>query len=174
MKTSHSVKTILTTGMALAAALLIAGTAMADPGEGRGRRGGGYGYNSGSDCGGSGYGRNQRGYGGRQFEENLSAEEIEKLNQAREKFVEDTRDLRLNIRQKHLALQAEFAKKTPDAKTALALQKEISALKGQMAEKRLTHRLEMKKINPYLSFGGRGKGKGGKRGGYFAKGPQKQ
>ena len=175
MKKNHSAKSILTVCMALAAALVLAGTAIADPGDGRGkRRGGGYGYGSGYGCDGEGYGYNQRGYGRRQFDQNLSEEQIEKLNQARETFYEDTRDLRMDIRQKQLALQAEFAKKTPDANAALEMQKEISALKGQMAEKRLMHRLEMKKINPYLSFDGRGKGKGGKRGGTYARGPQRQ
>ena len=166
MKTNNSSKNLIIMAVALATALMFIGTAFADPGDRRGRRGGGYGYNADSDCGG-GYGR---GYGRRNFEANLSEEEMQKLNQAREKFFEDTRDLRQNIRQKQLELQAEFAKKTPDAKAALELQKEVSTLKAQMAEKRLMHKLEMKKINPYMGFGGAGKGKGGKRGGYYAKG----
>ena len=166
MKTNNAVKNLTIMAVALAMTLVFIGTTIADPGYGRGRRGGGYGYNADSDCGG-GYGR---GYGRRNFEANLSEEEVQKLNQAREKFFEDTRDLRQNIRQKQLALRAEFAKTSPDEKVALEIQKEISTLKAQMAEKRLMHRLEMKKINPYLGFGGQGKGKGGKRGGYYAKG----
>jgi hypothetical protein len=173
MKTNNSVKNLTVMAVALAMALVFIGTTFADPGEGRGRRGGGYGYNADSDCSG-GYGR---GYGRRNLEANLSEEDIEKLNKAREKFFEDTRDLRQNIRQKQLALRAEFAKKSPDEKVALELQKEISTLKAQMADKRLMHRLEMKKINPYLGLGSQGKGKGGKggkRGGYYAKGQRWQ
>ena len=54
-------------------------------------------------------------------------------------------DIRLQLNEKRQALHTELAKQTPDATTAMTLQKEISDLQAQFDEKRLTHILEMKK-----------------------------
>jgi zinc resistance-associated protein len=79
---------------------------------------------------------------------NLSAEEIQKMDVQREAFFKSTEDLRQQLHQKRLALESEFAKKNPDAKNAVNLQKEISDLKAQIDQKRIEYLLEMKKINP--------------------------
>jgi zinc resistance-associated protein len=103
----------------------------------------------------------------------LSDEEIQKMDEQREAFFKSTEDLRREIYQKELAFESEFAKKTPDAKNAANLQKEISDLKAQIDQKRIAHMIEMRKINPDLGAGlmgpgmmGYGYGKG-----YRGKGP---
>ena len=119
---------------------------------GRGRGGGG-------NCWGQGSGWAQRGSGPAGYQGNLSDDQIDKLNNERQAFFEDTRGVRGNIYQKKLELRSEMAKKDPDAKKAVSLQKEISELKGQLAQKRIEHRLKMQKEYPDL-FADRGFGQG--------------
>lgn len=71
-----------------------------------------------------------------------------KVEAAIKSFTEATTELRLTIYEKEMALQAELAKKEPDAKAAMALQKELSGFKAQLDQKWLEHVLEMKKIDP--------------------------
>jgi hypothetical protein len=85
--------------------------------------------------------------------EALSDEQAEKLQAKKSEFQTATRDLRMELRSKRLALRSELAKKAPDTKTAKSLQKEISALSAELARKRIDHVLEMKKINPYAGMG---------------------
>ena len=90
--------------------------------------------------------------------DNLSEDEIKKLDAERTEFFEATKDLRRKIYQKRLELASELAKENPDAAAAAALQTELSDFKAQMAQKRLEHMLRVQKINPDL---GRGFGGGG-------------
>ena len=92
---------------------------------------------------------------------NLSKEDIKKLDDERKAFFEDTRDLRREVYQKRLELAAEMAKQNPDAARAAAIQKEISDTKAQLAQKHLDHLFRVRKINPDL---GMGFGGGGSRG----------
>ena len=115
-------------------------------------RGGGGGY-----CQGQGSGWAQRGSGPAGYQGNLSDEDLDKLNKERQAFFEDTRELRENLYQKELELRSELAKKDPDANTAAGLQGEISDLSGQLAQKRVDHRIRMQKENPDF-FAGRGYG----------------
>jgi len=64
-----------------------------------------------------------------------------------------------DIFQKRLELRSELAKQTPDVQKAVKLQKELSELKAQFDQKRIDHRIKMKKINPNVGrgFGGRGR-----------------
>ena len=117
-------------------------------------RGGGGGY-----CRGQGSGWAQRGFGRAGYQGNLSDAEIDKLNNERQAFFEDTRELRENLYQKELELRSEMAKQEPDAKKAVSLQKEISQLQGQLDQKRVEHRIKMQKENPEV-FAGRGFGQG--------------
>ena len=146
--------------LAIMATVGIAATSFA----GWGREWGGY-------CGGPGSGYSQRGYGGPGYWGDMSDEDIAKLNEERMSFFEETSDLRQNLHQKRLELRAELAKKDPDAKKAVSLQKEISELEGQLSQKRVEQRIKMQKENPELfsgrgyRYGGRGKGYGyGSRG----------
>ncbi len=137
-----------------------AATSFAGRGQGWGRGwGGGY-------CNGPGSGWAQKGYGGPGYQGNMSDEQIEKFNTERQAFFNETSDLRQSLYQKQLELRSEMAKKEVDEKKALSLQKEISDLKGQMAQKRIQHRIKMQKENPEFfsgqgyGYGGRGKGRG--------------
>jgi Spy/CpxP family protein refolding chaperone len=108
------------------------------------------------------------GYGNPGFQSDLSDEQITKLNKERQAFFDETSNLRENLYQKELELRAELAKKDPDAEKAVSLQKEISELESQLAQKRVEHRIRMQKENPQLfsgkgygyGYGGRGKGRG--------------
>ena len=113
-----------------------------DCGRGQGRmmgRGDGYHMTEPGEHMGRGHGR---------FRGNLTDEQIEQVETLRAEFFNATEELRGDIRQKRLALAAELAKKTPDEAAAMALQKELSGLRAEMDARRLTHRIEMKKIVP--------------------------
>ena len=79
------------------------------------------------------------------------------MQKERNAFIESTRELRGKHYQKELELRAELAKQNPDAKRAAELQKEVSAIKAELGQKRLEHQLKMKKDYPQLY----GKGFGG-------------
>ena len=126
---------------------------------GWGRGGGG-----GDNCWGQGGGYGQRGSAAPGYQGNLSDQDIDKLNSERQAFFEDTRELRENRYQKELELRSEMAKQDPDVNKAVALQKEVSELQGQLNQKRVEHRIKMQKENPNFIAGrgmGRGYGKGG-------------
>ena len=134
----------------------IAATGFADWG-----RGGGRGFGPGA-CGGPGGGYGQRGVNCPAAFDELSDEQIDRLNEMRSQFFDDTRDLQDRTYQKRLELQSELAKQDPDRDRALKLQKEVSELRNEMAQKRLEQRLELKKAFPELADSdfGRGYGKG--------------
>ena len=119
----------------------------------------GWGRGGGDNCWGQGSGWAQRGSAPAGYQGNLSDDQIDKLNQERQAFFEDTRALRENIYQKELELRSELAKKDPDAKKAVGLQKEISELESQLDQKRVEQRIKMQKENPDF-FAGRGYGQG--------------
>ena len=79
------------------------------------------------------------------------------MDKQRQAFFEETRDLRENLYQKELELRSELAKEDPDAQKAAGLQAEISELTAQLDQKRIDHRIKMKKENPEF-FAGRGYG----------------
>ena len=125
--------------------MVMAAGASADMGRGDGYRGQmhqGPGWHHG------GYGA----HGGGAFD-NLSEEDIKKLDEERQAFFEATKDLRREVYQKGLELASEMAKQNPDAARAAAIQKEISHTQAQLAQKRLEHIFRVRKINPDLGMG---------------------
>ena len=90
---------------------------------------------------------------------NLTDDQIQQMQAEQNAFRTATDDIRQQLNEKRQALHTELAKQTPDAATAEALQKEISDLQAQFDQKRLTHILEMKKIDPDFNEG-RGMGQG--------------
>jgi zinc resistance-associated protein len=84
---------------------------------------------------------------------NLSEEQLQQLDDEREAFFKETEELRRQLYQKNLELKSELANKTPDAEKASEIQKELSNLKGQFAEKRLQHMLKMKAAFPESELG---------------------
>ena len=95
--------------------------------------------------------------------EELTDEQIKAMQTERKAFWKDTESLRRNLNVKELELRTELARENPDAKKALALQKEISGIESDLDQKRIEHVLKMQKISPYA---GRGymKGRGGRMG----------
>lgn len=126
------------------------------PGWGKGQHmgwGGGPGYGS---CGDYGPGSS-----------NVTEEQRTKLDTLHKKFYDDTAQLRNDMWTKSQELRALLNSPEPDAEKARALQKEITGLRSQLAEKRLDFELEERKVAPDARFGsgyGRGSGKGYGRG----------
>jgi hypothetical protein len=145
----------IVTVVILVAVFAIAATSFAGWGRGGGRGGG-------ANCWGQGAGYGSRGYGGQGYQSNLSEEEMTKLNQERKAFFEATSDLREKLYQKELELRSELAKPEPDAKRAAGIQKEISGLNSELDQKRLDHRIKMRKDFPQFGFRGQGYGRGGR------------
>ena len=113
----------------------------------------GYGYSEGMH---HGQGRNFRGYSGAGYGMfgDLSADQIQKLDEERAAFWQATKDLRRQIYQKRLELASELAKQNPDAAAAAAVQQQISDLMAQLAQKHLEHFLRVQKIDPDAGRGG--------------------
>ena len=121
----------------------------------------GWGRGGGGNCGGQGGGWGQRGSAAPGYQGNLSDEQITRLDKERQVFFEETQNLRENLYQKELELRSELAKEYPDAQKATGLQTQISELTAQLDQKRIDHRIKMKKENPEF-FAGRGYGQGGR------------
>jgi len=95
----------------------------------------------------------------------VAPEQQQKLNSLDQKFVNDTSATRNNIWNKQNEMTALLNGENPDPAKLRTLQKEISGLKAQMAEKRLAYRLETRKVAPEGTYGGGyGGGRGGNRG----------
>ena len=73
---------------------------------------------------------------------NLSEDQLKQIEEERKAFFDATKEIRQQLYQKRLEIRSELAKKNPDAEVAAKLQKEISALKAQMGQKRLDHILK--------------------------------
>ncbi len=95
------------------------------------------------------------GYGGAGWGavDNLSEEDAKKLEEERQAFFEETKDLRREVYQKRLELASEMAKQNPDAARAAAIQKDISVTQAQLAQMHLDHIFRVRKINPDLAMG---------------------
>ncbi|MDB9822783.1 periplasmic heavy metal sensor [Deltaproteobacteria bacterium] len=84
---------------------------------------------------------------------NLTTEQREELEKARKAFLDDTVDLRNDIKTRNTELDNLLRTADPDANKAKAIRKEISDLQGNLAQKRLELRLETLKINPDARYG---------------------
>ncbi len=94
---------------------------------------------------------------------NLTEEQRTKLDTLNKKFYDETAQLRNEMWTKSRELSALLNSPNPDADKARALQKEITGLRSQLAEKRLDFELEERKVAPDARYGygyGRGSGKG--------------
>ncbi len=160
MKTTHTTKTIL-----FISVLLLAGAAFAyaHDGYGPGHHRGGYGgYMMGPGYQGHMMG-DEPGWGRHRGWSGLNEEETAQVEAARDKFYNETKELRGKIDEKSVQLRNEMVKDEPDSGKAAKLQKELSGLKAEFDQKAVAHRLEMRKLLPD-KFQGRGYGQGGGRG----------
>ena len=100
---------------------------------------------------GRGYGHHMMGPGGQRGwsdGDNLSADEIAKLERQRAEFFKATEGLRQQLYEKEIALQSELAKDTPDADKALELQRDISGIRAELDQKRLEYDIQAGKSIP--------------------------
>ncbi len=107
---------------------------------------------------------------------NLTEDQKKQAETERNAFQTATQSIRQQINEKRQALQTELSKPQPDAAACLALQKELSDLQTQFDQKRVTHILQMKKIDPNFTDGrgmGMGMGPGKGPGPFGAGGPIK-
>ncbi len=92
---------------------------------------------------------------------NLTPDQAGKLFDLKEKFRNDTAEVRKQMIIKRAELAALWKAENPDEKAIVAKQKELNALRGQMQEKSVAFQLEARKIAPELAQGfGRGMGWG--------------
>ncbi len=91
---------------------------------------------------------------------NLTDEQRQQLDAERQAFFEATKTQRQDLYAKRLELRAEIAKRNADMKKASALQKEISGLQADLDQKRLTHIMKMREINPDAGMGAYKGGRG--------------
>ena len=159
--------------MVLAIVAVFAFAATSFAGWGRGYGGGGYHMGPGYGMH-RGWGQGPRGYDDQGYQSDMSDEDMANLDKERQAFFEATSDLRENLYQKELELRSELAKPEPDAKKAAGIQQEISNLESQLDQKRLDHRIKMRKDFPRSGYrgdgygprGGMGRGMYGGGGGY--------
>ncbi|MBW1668697.1 MAG: Spy/CpxP family protein refolding chaperone [Deltaproteobacteria bacterium] len=83
----------------------------------------------------------------------LTEEQRKQLDSLHQKFYEETLPIRNEIVAKSAELNTVLNSQNPDAEKAKALQKEISDLRGKLAEKRTELVLEARKIAPEAGFG---------------------
>lgn len=164
MNNKRTTKTII-----IISIILLVGSTVAFAHGGRGYRGDGpnmRGYGGQMNC--PGYGGGQmKGYGpgwgkGSGYS-NLSEEEAAKLTEAREKFYTETKEMRRQISNLREDLRDEMVKDDPDSAKVLKIHKELSSIEDDFDQKRILHRLEMRKLVPE-KFQGRGYGRGFGRG----------
>jgi zinc resistance-associated protein len=113
--------------------------------------GGGYGPMMGPGYYGPGYG-------------NLSQEQSNKLDAARDKFYDQTRDLRENMDNKSYAIQEELNQENPNRDKIQSLQGELSQLRSQYDQYAIDYNLAVRDIVPKAARGPAYAG--GNRGGY--------
>ena len=152
----------LRNALIISAILLLAGagTVWAHGGYGPMMGYGGYGghmmgYGGGYDpmMGYGGYGGHMMGPGYGPAYGNLSQDQYNKLDNARQKFYDQTQDLRDEMDQKNYAIQEELNKPNPDRAQLESLQKELSALRAQYDKYALDYNLAVRKIVPDAARG---------------------
>jgi Spy/CpxP family protein refolding chaperone len=86
---------------------------------------------------------------------NLTEEQRSQLNMLYKKFHDETAQLRSDIHATSAELMTLLNSANPDAEKAKALQKNISDLKAELDQKRLSFRIEVRQIAPDAKFGKR-------------------
>jgi Spy/CpxP family protein refolding chaperone len=84
---------------------------------------------------------------------NLTDEQREKMSEAHKSFIDQTIDLRNDLRIRRTELINILSTAEPDAEKAKKIQKEISNIRGKLDQKRLELMLEIRKINPDARYG---------------------
>jgi Spy/CpxP family protein refolding chaperone len=106
----------------------------------------GYGRGMGPDM--MGYGPGYASYGRGDYPADLSRADSDKLQQAQDKFFDETLTLRHQIRDKQFALNDELNSAKPDKAKVADLQKELSRLQADYDQEMLSYRMEVRKLLP--------------------------
>jgi zinc resistance-associated protein len=93
------------------------------------------------------------GMGGMMGAMNLSPEQAGKLFDLKQKFMDDTAQLRKQMVVTRAELAELWKAEKPDEKAIVAKQKELNGLRGQMQEKGVTFQLAARKIAPQIGSG---------------------
>jgi zinc resistance-associated protein len=146
--------TLIITGIALLISISAVYAFAHDSGWSRGR---GYGHMMGHDSWGPGM------HGGYMYDQrgdydNLSADEIAKLDQQRAEYLKATENIRQKLYEKELALRSELAKEDPDTGKASTLQSDISKLQSNLDQERLNYEIKARKSAPNYNRGSGGYG----------------
>jgi len=110
------------------------------------------GYGMGPGMMGYGYGSENGRYGRGAYSGELSKEDINKLQKAQDKFYDETRTLRNQIRDTQFALDDELDRANPDKAKVTELQATLSRIQSEFDQKALAYRLELRKILPENAF----------------------
>jgi len=97
---------------------------------------------------------------GRMMMAPLTPEQASQVFDLRQKFMNETAGLRKEMFVKRAELMALWQAETPDEKAILAKIREVNALRSQLMEKAVAHRLALKKIAPQAGLWGPGGGWG--------------
>lgn len=117
---------------------------------------------------GSGYSQDCPRYGGQGAFNDLSRDQKDELAALRQKFIDETYEVRSAKFQKQQEMRLLMETSDPDRAKLDTLSQEITDLQKQVRDKRIDFRLAAKKISPELGMGmgfGQGRGHGSKRGG---------
>ena len=76
----------------------------------------------------------------------LTDQQLAKMKELKNRFRDDTRDLRYNLEIKRIEMRKLFTDPKTDDATLLAKQKEISELRQQLSEKKAQMKIEWRKI----------------------------
>ena len=93
------------------------------------------------------------GYNSRGTDSDLKEDDIRKLREERNLFLQTIEPLRQSFYEKSDALRDELGKKNPDAEIAARMQGDISDLRAQLADEQTKYIIKVKKINPNLLQG---------------------
>jgi zinc resistance-associated protein len=142
-------KSIMIIGSLLMVAL-VAGSVFAwGPGRGQGMMG-------------SGFNQACPGYGGQGVWSDLSRSQRDELTALRQKFIDETYELRSARFQKQQEIRRLMQTSNPDRTKLNKLSREITELQQQIRNKMIDFHLDAKKISPELGMGpGFGQGRGG-------------
>ncbi|MCF8092276.1 MAG: periplasmic heavy metal sensor [Desulfotignum sp.] len=90
----------------------------------------------------------------------LSKAQQDELAALRQKFIDDTYELRTSMMHKHNEIRLLMETSEPDRATLNRLTAEVSDIMKQIQENRIDFMLAAKKVAPELRFGGQGMGQG--------------
>ena len=125
----------------------------------------GHGNGGGQGCGGSGQGY---GMNGNNAWNDLSTDQRDELTALKQKFIDDTYELRSDMMVKHQEMRMLMETSSPDRAKLETMSQAVTDLRGQMQSKKIDYQLAAKKIAPELNMGNHGFGnkRGHDRGNY--------